>query len=1063
MFRRGLARLNTSVHYKQHTTNLLRENSEGWSRLIVLLTGTVALYPEPESESERRLRAERVWVGARELIGFFSLAPTRVYDLILEVASCHIEKHWRFFLDLLRQAGVGPKETPAHRLDEDVHAQAERIAHALDVGPDDDTIVARALAFRFRWYRRKKIGGVPAAYMFLTALLIKYGFVKPGHLLPALSPSEEQMAKIEKRFGDAMRSKSNARNALTDSVLVDDTLPDADAATPGAPTENKEKADETEQKIELLQALLAIGESTFSMYLLAQYPWVVGAYPSIADVIIRNLNYSIGDVYSRTVTSNGVGDNVEVVDRSPEVVLTTLSPAPPSTMPTEWRFFYDKWMDGLEVWTELEHVHTKGERWFALLKGLGGRESELMSRVCRIISTHFRQLRLAKIEEKGFDIARLTHDQKADLFITVKELAPWRGLIRNTILPALNVSETASAPFALEVFEIFTMFNWPTITSLFGEWRDSSTNTNDRNAILPAAHAANQAARDVKTELQRVTASSSAPGLSTGGATADRGPARALAKHGHGNPFALWTRGNGQVMSYGIVGNIGEFFMEVARYSGPLSKEVAVFTWVDMLASIRGNAGDSNESRFLKVRNIENLSTFVGIINRNFLFPFEPILNLIASGIKNHEWFALPLVEKFLTGMTGEDIVENHAISSTQLKSYATGPEMTREAFYTSENTCSEDRKPVRSKDLIWAAKKSSTRLVKALSETRLAVPILVGLGRLATEALLYEPGRPIKAMSDQKDATRDVFSLWCGFVADKLGDLGCADQIPSLRELQGDGNIDEQMCWAILRPKLRAALARERIENGHANGNDMDVDDPNAGWWPAALNETVQHAATFLDPGARLRLGPGFLVRFNSLRVSDIALNEDAYKAARDNLGKILRQLQALVAAGKNIKNSQQELDRLKRRNADLEAENASQKLHVERTRADLKDESQHWFAKCIELGQDGALPNLLHDYCFYLRATQTPADAIFVARFIRLLHDLDTPGYSTIHGYNLVSFDILAATDNSSSRTAWRRSCTRAPNRRRATSDVRSCSCSRTWTHGTRARTSTRQRHLA
>ncbi|BEI81728.1 hypothetical protein CcaverHIS002_0208880 [Cutaneotrichosporon cavernicola] len=1011
MFRRGLARLNTSVHYKQHTSNLLRENSEGWSRLIVLLTGPVALYDEPESDEERVLRAKRVWTSVRELVGFFSLAPVRVYDLILEVASCHVEKHWRFLLDLLRQAGLGPEESPAPRLDEDTAAQVQRIAHVLDVNPDDDTMIARVLAFRFRWYRRKKIGGVPVSYMFLTALLIKYGFAKPGHLLPALSPNDEQMDKINKRFGDAMRSKSNARNALTDTVLVDDTLPDAGAATPGAPVEDQEKTDETEQKIELLQALLAIGESTFSIYLLALYPWVISAYPAIADVIIRNLRLSIGDLYTRTVVLSGVGDNVDLVSHNPDVVLTTLCPTPPSTLSTEWLFFYDKWMDGIEVWTEVEHVYTKGERWFALLRGLGGRDSELMVCVCRIISTQFRQLRLAKIQEKGFDITHRTHDQRAQLFITAKELSPWRGLIRNTILPALNISEFASAPFALEVHEIFAHFDWPTTTNLFGEWRDSTTNTRERNALLPAAHAANQAARDVKMELQRVTASSSAPGQSTGGATADRGPARALAKHGHGNPFALWTRGNGQVMSYGIVGNIGEFFMEVARYSGPLSKEVAVFTWVDMLASIKENAGDSNESRFLKARNIENLSTFVGIINRQFNFPLEPILNLIASGIKNHEWFVLPLVEKFLTGMTGEDIVENHAISTAQLKNYATGPEMTRESFYVSENTCSEDRKPVRSKDLIQFSKKSSTRLVKALADTRLAVPILVGLGRLATETLLYEPGRPIKAMSDQKDATRDVFSLWCGFVADKLADLGCADQIPSLRELQGDGNIDEQMCWAILRPKLRAALAKERLENGHANGIDMVVDDPNGGWWPAALNETVQHAASFLDPGARIRLGPGFLVRFNSMRISDIAFNEEAYTGALSNIAKVIRQLESLVATGKNTKNSQQELDRLKRRNADLEAEKASQKLQVERIRTVLKDESQHWFAKCIEMGQDGALPNLLHDYCFYLRATQTPADAIFVARFIRLLHDLDTPGFSTIHGYNLFFKDSMAS----------------------------------------------------
>lgn len=149
-----------------------------------------------------------------------------------------------------------------------------------------------------------------------------------------------------------------------------------------------------------------------------------------------------------------------------------------------------------------------------------------------------------------------------------------------------------------------------------------------------------------------------------------------------------------------------------------------------------------------------------------------------------------------------------------------------------------------------------------------------------------------------------------------------------------------------------------------------------------------------------------GFFVRFNSLRISDIAINEDAYKAARENIAKIIRQLQM---TGKNAKNAGAEIVRLKARDAELKAEEAKQKVHVERVHAELQAESQHWFAKCIELGREGTLANLLHDQCFYLRATQTPADAIFVARYIRLLHDLNTPGFSTIHGYNLVSYRVF------------------------------------------------------
>lgn len=46
------------------------------------------------------------------------------------------------------------------------------------------------------------------------------------------------------------------------------------------------------------------------------------------------------------------------------------------------------------------------------------------------------------------------------------------------------------------------------------------------------------------------------------------------------------------------------------------------------------------------------------------------------------------------------------------------------------------------------------------------------------------------------------------------------------------------------------------------------------------------------------------------------------------------------------------------------------------------------------------------MHQYCFYPRALLTPSDAMFVAKFIRLAHDLGTIGFSTVYAYNNVSF---------------------------------------------------------
>jgi len=92
------------MFYKQHKYNLLRESSEGFSGLIVLLTSRDALVQDASIEADyaRKQRASRVWAKVMALIGYFNLSPPRVLDLTLEIASCHVAAHWRFFLDLFR-------------------------------------------------------------------------------------------------------------------------------------------------------------------------------------------------------------------------------------------------------------------------------------------------------------------------------------------------------------------------------------------------------------------------------------------------------------------------------------------------------------------------------------------------------------------------------------------------------------------------------------------------------------------------------------------------------------------------------------------------------------------------------------------------------------------------------------------------------------------------------------------------------------------------------------------------------------------------------------------------
>jgi THO complex subunit 2 len=100
-----VSRITTS--YKQNKFNLLREQSEGYSKLTTELTSSLSLphnaatgYPT-ESYASIEDRARPVWEKVISLIGYFDLDPNRALDIILDVLSVHLATHYSFFLALL--------------------------------------------------------------------------------------------------------------------------------------------------------------------------------------------------------------------------------------------------------------------------------------------------------------------------------------------------------------------------------------------------------------------------------------------------------------------------------------------------------------------------------------------------------------------------------------------------------------------------------------------------------------------------------------------------------------------------------------------------------------------------------------------------------------------------------------------------------------------------------------------------------------------------------------------------------------------------------------------------
>jgi len=103
-FKAGIRQV-TNLLYRQANHNLLREETEGYSKLVTELFATSA--GEPPTSAVVEDTFERV----KGLIGTFDLDVGRVLDVTLDVFACVLIKQFRFFVKLLRVSSWWPRDT----------------------------------------------------------------------------------------------------------------------------------------------------------------------------------------------------------------------------------------------------------------------------------------------------------------------------------------------------------------------------------------------------------------------------------------------------------------------------------------------------------------------------------------------------------------------------------------------------------------------------------------------------------------------------------------------------------------------------------------------------------------------------------------------------------------------------------------------------------------------------------------------------------------------------------------------------------------------------------------
>ncbi|KAK7370058.1 hypothetical protein VNO80_12112 [Phaseolus coccineus] len=261
-------RVNTRLLYQQTKFNLLREESEGYAKLVTLLCR--------DSEAPTQKSSTATIGIIKSLIGHFDLDPNRVFDIVLECFELQPDDD--VFIELIP---IFPK------------------SHASQI-----------LGFKFQYYQRLEVGSsVPFGLYRLTALLVKQDFIDLdsiyAHLLPRDDEAFEHYNSFSSKRLDEANKIGRINLAATGKDLMDDEKQgdvsiDLFAALDLETEATEERTTElqTSQTLGLLTGFLSV-DDWYHAHLLFERLSALNAveHIQICDSLFRLIEKSISSAY----------------------------------------------------------------------------------------------------------------------------------------------------------------------------------------------------------------------------------------------------------------------------------------------------------------------------------------------------------------------------------------------------------------------------------------------------------------------------------------------------------------------------------------------------------------------------------------------------------------------------------------------------------------------------------------------------------------------------------------------------------------------------------------------
>lgn len=266
--------------------------------------------------------------------------------------------------------------------------------------------------------------------MFVAALLIREGLMSihdlfdhvSDHLTRCpgtkfnygqLSPCGEEIDALRQKHEDEMKKRirlakttaADKENALANAPVLSQSddrdfgsrrpppLQTTQASAPAKPIKEPRVLDELNQHRDLAIALLSVGALRPALFLTTKHPWLVSRYPQLADILLKQLDYSIEPVYRNFSPKTKEPEAAQVYSKAlknadggklPKTKLTMTFPPPPASGEIQQVFFFQQWMERIPVSQTTEEMQLIVDPMLRIVGVHAYRYLPLFLKLCRV-------------------------------------------------------------------------------------------------------------------------------------------------------------------------------------------------------------------------------------------------------------------------------------------------------------------------------------------------------------------------------------------------------------------------------------------------------------------------------------------------------------------------------------------------------------------------------------------------------------------------------------------------------------------------------------------------------